>query len=101
MKTPIESLQALLAPDEYEHLAGMIAAAPLRSVVSRWVDRLSAAVIVVKIDDEVASHLSVYASGAREGKEIAADIAANLANAYAATRDAREATRLLLRRLAH
>jgi hypothetical protein len=97
---PIESLQALLAPSEFERLAAMIAGSPPKAIVSMWIDRVGAAVLVVKIDGELVFHLLIYAPDADTGEAIACDLEAQLARNFAAMRDAAAAARLLLKRIA-
>lgn len=101
MTTPIDTLRELLQPAEFARLAALIDRAPASTVVSQWVDRLSAAIIAAKIEGEVASCLLVHAPTAAEGEAAAGAIAENIAALFARTRDAREAAADAIRKAAH
>jgi len=99
MKTPIESLQAILTAEEFERLAGAIAEAPASSFAGAWVDRVGAVVLATKSEGQVIGYLLTPAPDVDEAEALAREIATRLAPTIAAMRDAGVAARLLLKRI--
>lgn len=99
--TPTESLKVLLTTAEHDHIVLELEAAPAGAVYGTFLERIGAALVIAKVDGEVTGYFLTHASDADEGREIARALADRLAREYAEGRDAREAVRLLLKRIAH
>lgn len=97
---PLESMKALLTPAEYDVVAARLEAATTSVVVGTWLPRVSAVLVALKHEGAVAGWLVSSVTNKVEAEAAARDIAARLAADFEATRDAREAARLLIARIA-
>lgn len=97
--TPQEGMRAVLTEREHRDLAARLETAPASVVIGAWIRRVSAVLVVLRYEGVVQGWIVSSAANESEAYATARDIAAQLEANFEATRDAREAARLLLERI--
>lgn len=96
-----DSLRSLLDDAELARVDALLADAPASVSFGMWFAERGHVLIGAKLDGMLAGWLMVPAVDETEARMLGETLADGLARCYAPLRDAREATRLLLRRVAH